>query len=219
MNKLSPVLLRALIVFSATLLLGLGVVGVSWVYTDGVHDDYQRAQRGMRQWKSKIDRSVQHNQIIDEFESNFLKLVNQGVVGEEDRISWFETIQNTARKRGMPLVKYSVSSQKKLKEANLKKDYRGIEVFKSIMTLDIKMAHEGDLFALLNDLRKADGLYAVDKCDISKTGKASRDSIDTMKAYCELGWYTFRATKPAGQRPEKDREAGQEAGQEAGDRI
>ena len=41
---------------------------------------------------------------------------------------------------------------------------------------DIKMAHEGDLFALLNDLKKADGLYAVDKCDIEK---ASKKTVDT----------------------------------------
>lgn len=195
MNKLTPALYRAIIVFSIMLILSLLVISASYIYMDSVYDDYKVAQRSMRLWKSKIDRSVQHNQIIDEFESNFLKLVNQGVVGEEDRISWFETIQNTARKRGMPLVKYSISTQEKLQEKNLKKEYKGIDVFKSVMTLDIKMAHEGDLFALLNDLRQANGIYAVDKCDIVKAGAGKSGGIDTMKAYCELGWYTFRATK------------------------
>jgi len=195
MNKLSPALNHAIIVFSLVLALSLLVVSASYFYMDGVYGDYQLAQRNMRQWKSKINRSVQHNQIIDEFESNFLKLVNQGVVGKEDRISWFETIQNTARKRGMPLVKYSISSQERLQEKNLKKEFRGIDVFKSVMTLDIKMAHEGDLFALLNDLRKADGLYAVDECEIMKTGSSRDSGLDTMKAYCKLGWYTFSATK------------------------
>jgi hypothetical protein len=63
------------------------------------------------------------------------------------------------------------------------------------MTLDIKMAHEGDLFALLNDLKKADGLFAVDRCDIEKTSKKTVDTENNMKAYCELGWYTFRSSK------------------------
>ena len=68
------------------------------------------------------------------------------------------------------------------------------------MTLDIKMAHEGDLFALLNDLSKADGLFAVDSCDIEKISKevvdADNDMNDSnMKAYCELGWYTFKGSK------------------------
>jgi len=50
----------------------------------------------MQKWQTKLNSSVENNKIIDEYESNFLKLVNQGVVGDEDRLSWFETIQNTA---------------------------------------------------------------------------------------------------------------------------
>lgn len=193
MNKLSPVLIRALIVFGSILVSSLVVVTASYTYMDGVYRDKLAAQRAMHIWKSKIDRSVEKNQVIDKFENDFLKLVNQGVVGDENRLSWFETIQNTARKRGMPLVKYSISTQEKLDEANLKKDYKGIDVYKSLMTLDIKMAHEGDLFALLNNLRNADGLYAVEKCDISKIDTRDNNTMDKLKAFCELGWYTFRA--------------------------
>ena len=94
----------------------------------------------------------------------------------------------------MPSVKYGISSQAALKEKNIKREYQGIDVFKSIMTLDIKMAHEGDLFALLNDLGKADGLFAVDRCDIEKTSKKNTGTENDMRAYCELGWYTFRGS-------------------------
>jgi len=188
-------LIRAAGVFVVTLVLSIIVVSVSYVYMDDIYQDQQSAKRDMRKWKTKINSSVENNQIIDEFESNFLKLVNQGVVGAEDRLSWFETIQNTAKKRGMPSVKYSISAQKVLKENNLKKQYRGIDVFKSVMTLDITMAHEGDLFALLNDLAKADGLFAVDSCDIEKISKKIVDTNNNMKAYCELGWYTFKSSK------------------------
>ena len=194
-DNLSPALMRALGVFVVVLIAGSVVVSLSQIYVDDIYQDQQSAKRAMRIWQTKINSSVENNQIIDEFESNFLKLVNQGVVGAEDRLSWFETIQNTAKKRGMPSVKYSISSQVPLKEKNIKREYRGIDVFKSVMTLDIKMAHEGDLFALLNDLEKADGLFAVDRCDIEKTSKKIVDTENLMKAYCELGWYTFRGSK------------------------
>jgi len=194
-KNLSPVLVRALGVFIVVLIAGIVLVTISQIYMDDIYQDQKSAQRAMRMWQSKINSSVENNQIIDEFESNFLKLVNQGVVGAEDRLSWFETIQNTAKKRGMPSVKYSISTQEALKEKNIKQEYRGIDVFKSVMTLDIKMAHEGDLFALLNDLEKADGLFAVDSCNIEKMSKKTVDSENIMKAYCELGWYTFRGTK------------------------
>ena len=194
-NKLTPMLIRAAGVFTVMLVLSIIVVSVSYVYMDDIYQDQQSAKRDMRKWQTKINSSVENNQIIDEFESNFLKLVNQGVVGAEDRLSWFETIQETAKKRGMPSVKYSISAQKVLQENNLKNQYRGIDVFKSVMTLDIKMAHEGDLFALLNDLGKADGLFAVDSCDIEKISKEVVDINSNMKAYCELGWYTFKGSK------------------------
>ena len=194
-NSLTPVLIRAAGVFIVTLVLSIIVVSISSIYMDEVYQDQQAEKRAMRLWQGKINSSVENNQIIDEFESNFLKLVNQGVVGAEDRLSWFETIQETAKKRGMPSLKYSISAQKLLQENNLKNQYRGIDVFKSVMTLDIKMAHEGDLFALLNDLEKADGLFAVDSCDIEKISKEVVDINSNMKAYCELGWYTFKGSK------------------------
>ena len=194
-SLITPTSMRALGVFAVTSLISIVVISISYVYMDGAYQDQQVAKRDMRVWQTKLNSSVENNQIIDEFESNFLKLVNQGVVGAEDRLSWFETIQNTAKKRGMPSVKYSISTQAALKEANIKREYRGIDVFKSVMTLDIKMAHEGDLFALINDLEKADGLFTVDSCDIEKLSNKKVDTENIMKAYCELGWYTFRGSQ------------------------
>lgn len=187
--------MRALGIFTVVLVLSIVVVSISFMYMDGVNQEQNDAKRAMRIWQSKINSSVESNQIIDQFEINFLNLVNQGIVGAEDRLSWFETIQSTAKKRGMPSVKYSISTQQALNESNLESEYQGIKVFKSVMTLDAEMAHEGDLFALLNDLTKADGLFAVDRCSIIKTSKKVVDTDNNMRAYCELGWYTFKGAK------------------------
>jgi len=194
-SKLTPTLIRAISVFTLILVVSAIVVSMSYVYMDGIDQEQQSAKRAMRIWQSKINSSVENNQIIDEFEVNFLRLVNQGVVGSENRLSWFETIQETTKRRGMPSVRYSISTQEPLKEDNLKREYNGIDVFKSVMTLDIEMAHEGDLFALLNDLSKAEGLYAIDKCVIEKMSNKIVDTDNNMRAYCELGWYTFRGSK------------------------
>jgi hypothetical protein len=194
-NKLTPMLIRAAGIFVLMLMFSTIIVSVSYAYMDGIYQEQKSAKRAMRMWQAKINNSVEKNQIIGEFESNFITLVNQGVVGAEDRLSWFETIQDTAKRRGMPSVKYSISAQNVLQENNLKNQYRGMDVFKSVMTLDIKMAHEGDLFALLNDLEKADGLFAVDRCDIEKISKEVVDVTNNMRAYCELGWYSFKSSK------------------------
>lgn len=194
-KNMTPTLVRSISVFSVILLFSAIFISASYMYKDGAFENQQASKRAMRLWQIKINSSVENNQIIDEFEANFLKLVNQGVVGEENRLSWFETIQSTAKKRGMPSVKYSISEQKPLLASSLGARYQGIDVFKSVMTLNIKMAHEGDLFALLNDLKKADGLFAIDSCNIEKISKKSVDTENNMKAYCKLGWYTFRGSK------------------------
>jgi len=194
-DRLTPSMTRALSVFTVMLVLSIIIVSVSQYYMDGISQDEQAAKRAMRIWQSKINNSVEKNQIIDSFETSFVRLVNRGIVGSENRLSWFETIQETARRRGMPSVKYSISSQQPLIEDNIKTEFNGIDVYKSVMTLDIKMAHEGDLFALLNDLRSANGLFAVDSCSIVKINKKIVDVNNSMKAFCELGWYTFRGTR------------------------
>jgi hypothetical protein len=194
-DNITPKLRRALGVFAVVIIATAIVTSLSFVYMDDIYSDQLSAKRGMNKWKAKINSSVENNQIIEEYESNFLKLVNQGVVGSENRLSWFETIQNTTKKRGMPSVKYSISSQEAVKENSIKREYKGIDVFKSVMILDIKMAHEGDLFALLNDLGRADGLFAVERCDIEKIRKENTDVANDLKAYCELGWYTFRGSR------------------------
>lgn len=194
-HKIEPGLLRAGLVFIFVLSITVVSIVASYVYLDGVNDEKLKANRAMRVWQSRINASVQNNQIIEQFETNFIKLVEQGVVGEEERLNWFETVQATAKRRGMPLVKYSISSRTLLKDKDIKRAYPGIDVFKSTMTLSINMGHEGDLFVLLNDLEKAKGLFAVDKCEIKKALQTEEGSVNNMQAYCELGWYTFRGTQ------------------------
>lgn len=194
LERLTPAMSRALSVFIFVFVISAIVVSASFYYLDGIGQDEQAAKRAMRIWQSKIDKSVEKNQIIDAFETKFVRLVNRGVVGSEDRLSWFETIQDTTERRGMPSVIYSISSQQPFIENNLKKEFKGVDVYKSEMTLDINMAHEGDLFSLFNDLRQANGLFAIDSCNITKINKRDISVNSRMKAFCELGWYTIKGT-------------------------
>ena len=193
--SMSPALIRASIVFAMISVLTVMAIMSSDYYQQGVSSEKINATRNMQTWRTRLDKAVESKSIIERFEKDFKKLVKQGVVGDEARLDWFEQIQQTAEERGMPLVKYSISSQKKLAYENIKRAYPGIDVYKSTLSMNITMGHEGDLFALLNDLKQTSGLYTVDKCDIQKLDKKSGDSAANMTAYCELGWYTFHRSE------------------------
>lgn len=194
LKKIHSVIRRALLVFlSVTIVSVLAVVG-SDSFMEEAYMDEQSEKRAMRIWRNKIDGSRVSNRIIDEYESSYTSLVNRHIVGEENRLSWFETIQSTTTARGMPSVKYNITSQKLVKDVSGQHAAKGLKVFRSRMTLDIKMAHEGDLFAMLNNLEdKAKGLFTVDKCDIEIIDTGSKVLKENMHSFCELSWYTFKS--------------------------
>ena len=173
------------------------------MYRSEANNSEHSAMRAMRIWQSKIDGSRESDKIVDKYERSYLELVNKGVVGDEDRLSWFETIQYVSESRGMPSVKYSVISQKKVESPRIRQIYTGLDLYRSVMTLDINMGHEGDLFALVDGLQdKAKGLFAIDKCDVERQatdkGLDSDISLDQMKASCELSWYTIKSAQQSG---------------------
>lgn len=194
LNEIHPVIRRPLFVFITVLIISIVAVIVSESLMDDAYQNQQSEKRAMRIWKNKIDGSRESNKIIDQYESSYTRLVNRHIVGEENRLSWFETIQSTTNARGMPSVKYNISSQQLVNDTSGQHASQGLKVYRSKMTLDIKMAHEGDLFAMLNNLEtKARGLYTVDKCNIEKIKTSGKNISESMRALCELSWYTFKS--------------------------
>ena len=193
----------AVLIFSGVMIISILAASFSLMYRSDANDSERSAIRAMRIWQSKIDGSRESDKIVDKYERSYLDLVRKGVVGDEDRLSWFETIQYVSESRGMPSVKYSVISQKKVESPIIKQKYTGLDLYRSVMTLDISMGHEGDLFALVTGLQdKAKGLFAIDKCDVERLGldkaNVASISLDQMKASCELSWYTIKSSEQKG---------------------
>lgn len=197
--NIHPLIKRSLILFVTMLIFSTAIITASNSYVEHAYEGRQSEKRAMRIWKNKIDGSRESNKIIDQYENRYLELVKNSIVGEENRLDWLENIQAIANARGMPSVKYNLSSQKMIEDKAGQHRAKGLTVFRSDMTLDMKMAHEGDLFAILNTLEKrAKGLFVVDQCVIEKLSNPSLNSNENMAARCELGWYTFKSAENKG---------------------
>ncbi|MGD8583056.1 MAG: hypothetical protein PVG12_03465 [Gammaproteobacteria bacterium] len=185
--------------FIVTLLLMVAVVIMSDMYKSKASDENALMMREMRSWRNKIDEANKNNQILVQHEETFKKLVEESVIGDENRLSWVEVVQNVVESRKLTSVKYDIASRVLLDKKLLDRKYSGIDVFRSVMSLDMKLIHEGDLFVMLNALRtEAKGLVTVDKCDIElinkniNEGVIAQDDTVNMSAYCELSWYTLK---------------------------
>jgi hypothetical protein len=201
MSKLSihPVIKKSLAAFIVVLLLMVTIVIMSDVYKTRASDENVQVMREMRSWRNKIDEANKNNQILVQHEDTFKRLVDESVIGEENRLSWVEVVQNVVESRKLTSVKYDIASRVLLDKKLLDKKYKDIDVFRSVMSLDMKLIHEGDLFVMLNALKnEAKGLVTVDKCDIELVNKNINEGViaqgDTvnMSAYCELSWYTLK---------------------------
>ena len=190
---------KALAVFIVIALSMATVVTLSDMYKVKADEEEIKAKREMRKWRNKIEEANKNNQILVKHENTFKQLKDNSVIGDENRLSWVEVVQKTAQSRGMATVKYSISNQVLQEKKSLDKRYKGIDVFKSTMSLDMKFMHEGDLFAMLNALRShARGLSVVDQCDVELINKSGLEQLsaemarENMRAYCELSWYTLK---------------------------
>lgn len=194
--SIHPLIKKSLILFVIVTIFVVTMITASGAYMNYVNEDRQAQNKAMRVWKNKIDESRESNALIDEYETQYLSLVKNNIVGEENRLNWLETIQETANAKGLRSVKYNVSSQRLVEDKTGQHRAQGLNIYRSDMSLDMKMAHEGDLFSMLNTLHeKAQGLFTVDKCVIENTGTKTKNSSGGMQAYCDLSWYSFKSAE------------------------
>jgi len=197
--RIDPIIKLSLILFLLVMISAVITIAASGSYLDDAEQARESAKRAMIIWKNKIDYAKQSNQIIEEYEKRYQQLVKNNIVGEENRLNWLETLQATANARNMSSVKYNVTSQRLIEDKTGQHQAQGLRVFRSDMTLDMKMSHEGDLFAMLNTLEdKAQGLFTVDKCNIESLAASSKIGSEKMHAHCELAWYTFKPNQNGG---------------------
>lgn len=199
MRKLiHPGIRKALISFSAVFVTMTTIVVLSDVYRWDAEEKDMRANREMRQWRSKIDEANRSNQILVSHENSYKALKAKSVIGDEDRLSWVEVLHRVAEEHGLASIKYNIASQVMVDKKALGIRYSGMDIFRSVMSLDMKLMHEDDLVAVLGALkREAKGLFSVDKCDIQRLSVrrepgAGRVNPENLQAFCELSWYTFK---------------------------
>jgi hypothetical protein len=195
---------KSLIFFTVVLVSMTTIVVLSGIYRSNASSENTLLIRKMRSWSSKIDEANRNNQILVLHEDEFKKLVDNAVIGDENRLSWVEVVQKVAGTRKIPSVKYSIASQTMLDKKALDRRYQNIDVYRSVMSLDMKILHEGDLFEIMESLKtEAKGLVVVDKCDLElinnniSEGNILADAAHNLTAHCELSWYTLKRTSGA----------------------
>jgi hypothetical protein len=171
-------------------------------YTSAQHasaESQRRAQEtALREARTRFDASGQEREAILRFLPAYRKLEQDGLVGDEKRIEWVESLRNANRQAGLFGVAYQLESRKPFALPGITGPVAQHIRF-SEMKLSFGLMHEGDLMRFLEALdAQHSGLFLINRCSIDRpvradTPPAPRQS--NLNAKCELSWLTIAPGK------------------------
>lgn len=187
---------RPLIFFVAAILLASGLAAAGYFYEMEKLDSYKQSISTLRSTHNLYSNMVNDLDLLEQYRNKFSEYKSSGLVGEERRLSWIESLQSTNQVLKLPTLTYNLLPQEDFKRPGFKQE-RNVDVNSSPMELTMGLLHEEDLFAILEGLRLSiSNLFTVDSCSITRLSGVDT-SWDTgkenMRSECVLRWVTIDA--------------------------
>ena len=197
MNKIDWFYLRRpLLLLLVSLILSALVAAAGLQYENSKQEDYDTAIATLRSTHQLYNNMVNDIDLLDQYRSLYSDYKASGLVGDERRLSWIESLDSTNQVLRLPALQYSLKPQEDFDRPKFK-EKRGVSVMSSPMDLNMGLLHEEDLYALLEGLRLSiRNLFTVDSCTITRIRPLDA-SLDTKRANlrseCTIRWVTIDA--------------------------
>ncbi len=144
---------------------------------------------------SEEEREIREN-LID-----YERMRERGMLGEQSRIEWIESIARIKKNRKLFEIKYRIEAQRVL-------DYPGIvatggaDFVVSRMKLEMMLLHENDLLDFLADLETAKKAFvSTRQCVVTRLERASAAGTTALqprlRAECSIDLVSVKGVKPA----------------------
>lgn len=185
-----------LIVFLLVLATGAGALWSADRHLKQFERDQQLAERRLSEVATKLTQVTTERENITRFSPQYQDLLARGIVGEERRLDWVESIERIREQQQIFSMRYVISPQKNFASApNL--TAQNFELKASDMTLELNLLHESKLIGFLDDLRReAVGFHLVDHCKVERIATTvEMRYAPQIKAECLLNWLTLQEKK------------------------
>lgn len=144
---------------------------------------------------SEEEREIRNNLVFYE------QMRERGMVSEQNRIEWIETIAKIKRNRKLFEIKYRIEAQRGFDYAGISATGAG-DFTVSRMKLDMLLLHENDLLDFLADLQVArKGYVSVRQCTVTRIDREAPSAPTALqprlRAECQVDLVAVRGMKPA----------------------
>lgn len=149
--------------------------------------------------QAKLASATEEEREIKASLQQYQALAARGIVGEEKRLDWVDTVTAIKNERRLFDIGYSIEPQQEL-------DYPGfgpgssVKFMVSRAKMTMKLLHEEDLLNFIDDLaRRGKSYLSVRSCDVQRESRGSDATAlaPRLQADCEFDLITIRLGKPA----------------------
>ncbi len=190
------VLRNALILLAISIAISGGLIGSSFHFWEKMDRMYKRERSALSGVRTQFQNIDEEEKIIEKYLPLYRDLESKGIIGQERRLDWIDTLRQASQRVELPMLRYVIDSQSIHQPEFLVPD-GSFQIYSSNMQLDLGLLHEGDLGSLFAELdANATGLYTVFNCDLSRNHRqrqfVKRADATNLRANCGLRWLTIK---------------------------
>jgi hypothetical protein len=125
--------------------------------------------------QGKLARATEEEREIKENLQQYQALVARGIIGEEKRLDWVDTITAIKNERRIFNINYSLEPQKPFELSGTTRGSGGVEFVSSRLRLELQLLHEDDLLNFFDDLTKRSKAHVLARnCRVSRLARPER---------------------------------------------
>lgn len=125
-------------------------------------------------------------------------LAARGIIGEEKRLDWVDTVTAIKNERRLFNINYSIEPQKELAYPGISTG-GGVRFMVSRVKMNLQLLHEEDLLNFIDELaRRGKPYLSVRSCDVLRESRGSGTTLaPRLRADCVFDLITISHDKPA----------------------
>lgn len=185
---------KPMLLLGTTALVMILLVGFSYQYDLNQALALEQAKTAHKKAQQSLQQLQQEQADVLQNLPQYQRLVDSGFIGEERRQQWISSLRKIREQHDLFEVDYDISQQEAYQPSFFTKP-EGHQLYRSVMTVKLRLLHPGDLLHLLSGLRHNTPPFVVRDCDISRSAgmKVKADTLPAnLKARCELDWLTLK---------------------------
>lgn len=195
MNKIDWQYLRqAMIIFTLAIVIAVLMGITADRFRVAQQHKYQQSLAALESTYREYSGLVKDIDLLEQYRTLFIDYKSSGLVGDERRLSWIESLERTNGRIKLPKMTYRLMPQDKFERPGFKLS-KDVILTSAPMVLNMELLHEEDIFSVFEGLRLSiKNIFTVDSCILSRKGLIGRP-LDTQRANltasCVIRWVTI----------------------------